>query len=327
MMKCTRRVELVLVHAEDEGGVGVLGRRGDDDARRTGFEVLARLLALGVLAGRLDDDIDPELVPGELLRVRYGQHLDPSLADDHLVAVDRDRLGVATVDRVPGEEPRERLGRPRSLIATISKSCAGSSAERSSCRPVRPNPLIASRTVIAPPLHRPGGIVRSPWVPSCKSRRAGGRVEGHLPSRNLRKVSFDLWLVGRRRSRQRRDIATTRRCSTRRASSSLTPCSRAPAESRSVRTSRSRRSLRCSTSVLAITGVPSGVGAGRRPRLAGPGKRRWGDLLEGLDELLRRPLGTASTFVAPWRDVSGFPSSTTTTATPLRSTPTTSTSG
>ena len=38
-------------------------------------------------------------------------------------------------------------------MATISKSWCGASAARRNDRPVRPNPLIASRTVIAALLH------------------------------------------------------------------------------------------------------------------------------------------------------------------------------
>ena len=78
--------------------------------------------------------------------------------------------------------------------------------------------------------------------------------------------------------------------------------------------------------VLGLTGVTResvrAVGLGT----PGPASRRWGDLLEGGDELLRSAPGAGSTS-APRSSVAwAFPSSTTTTATPLRSTPITRTS-
>ncbi len=66
------RIELILVHTNDEGGVGIVGGGGDHDAGRAGFEVFGCPFPLGVLPGRLDDDIDCVLMPWEspLLRVR-----------------------------------------------------------------------------------------------------------------------------------------------------------------------------------------------------------------------------------------------------------------
>ena len=75
-----------------------------------GLEMLGRLFALGVLARRLDDDIDAELLPRQRLRLRFGEHLDAALTDDHRVALDAHRFGIAPVDRVPSEESGKRLG-------------------------------------------------------------------------------------------------------------------------------------------------------------------------------------------------------------------------
>jgi hypothetical protein len=66
--------------------------------------------ALGVLARRVDDDIDTDLPPGKRLRLGFGKHLDAALADNHRVAVDMHRLGVAPVHRVPSEQSGECLG-------------------------------------------------------------------------------------------------------------------------------------------------------------------------------------------------------------------------
>ena len=104
-----RWVELILIDPDDEGGVGVLSGGRDDDARRSSLKMFGGLLALGVFAGRFGDDVDREFVPRKVLCTRFGQHLDPARADDHLVAVDRDGIGVATMDRVTSEQTGERF--------------------------------------------------------------------------------------------------------------------------------------------------------------------------------------------------------------------------
>ena len=67
---CFVGVERVVVDADDERGVGVGRRGGDDHARRAGLEVGRRLVAVGEEAGRLDDDVDAEVAPRQLLRDR-----------------------------------------------------------------------------------------------------------------------------------------------------------------------------------------------------------------------------------------------------------------
>ena len=103
-----RRVVLVVVDAEDDRQVGALGRRGDHDLLRARRDVLGRVVALGEEAGRFEDDVDAEVLPGQLGRVAHREHLE-------LVAVDRDgvfsrfdlRVQVAE-HRVVLEQVRQR---------------------------------------------------------------------------------------------------------------------------------------------------------------------------------------------------------------------------
>ena len=75
-------VELLVVHAHDDGDILVLGRSGDDHLLGSGGEVTLCLLALGEETSRLDDDIDVEILPGKGSR----SFLDGEALD--LVAVD-----------------------------------------------------------------------------------------------------------------------------------------------------------------------------------------------------------------------------------------------
>ena len=60
MMLMVLRVVLVLVDAEHDREVRLLGRRGDDDLLRAGLEVLGRGVAVGEDAGRLEHDVYAE---------------------------------------------------------------------------------------------------------------------------------------------------------------------------------------------------------------------------------------------------------------------------
>ena len=56
-------VVLVVVDAEHDGEVLVLGRRGDDDLLGTGVEVALGLGGVGEDAGGFDDDVDAQVAP------------------------------------------------------------------------------------------------------------------------------------------------------------------------------------------------------------------------------------------------------------------------
>ncbi|GMA85014.1 hypothetical protein GCM10025868_02640 [Angustibacter aerolatus] len=95
-----RRVVLVVVDAQHHGEVLVGGRRGDDDLLGTAVDVRLRLLRVGEEAGRLDDDVDAEVGPGQRLRVALGEDLDLLAADGDAAVGDRDVLLQAAQDRV-----------------------------------------------------------------------------------------------------------------------------------------------------------------------------------------------------------------------------------
>src|SRR5512140_468933 len=75
------RVERLLVHAHDEGGVLPLRRGGDDHALRAGGDVLPRAVPVRVSAGGLDDDLDPQLAPRQIGGVLARE--DPDLLAVH----------------------------------------------------------------------------------------------------------------------------------------------------------------------------------------------------------------------------------------------------
>ena len=111
MMKCRAGSNWSSLTPMTNVASGSCGRRRDHDSRRARFEVLGRLLALGVLAGRFDHDIDAELAARAAPSPRGSASIwMRRLTDDHRVGLDVHLLGIAPVDRVPSEEPGERLG-------------------------------------------------------------------------------------------------------------------------------------------------------------------------------------------------------------------------
>ena len=71
--------------------------------------MLARVGGLGEEAGRLDDDVDAELAPGQVRGVALGERLDGLAVDDDVVVVVVDGRVEATGDRVVLEQVGERL--------------------------------------------------------------------------------------------------------------------------------------------------------------------------------------------------------------------------
>ena len=90
MMWCCRGVVGLLVDAHDEGRVVARGGGGDDDLLGAGGDVLPGVLRLGEAAGRLDDDVDAEVAPGEVGGVALFEDLDGLAVDDDVVAVELD---------------------------------------------------------------------------------------------------------------------------------------------------------------------------------------------------------------------------------------------
>ena len=143
-------VVLVEVDAEADRDVLALGRRGDDDLLRAAVEVLGGVLAVGEEAGRLDDDVDAEVAPRQLAPGRARRA--PAARRR------RRRCRCRSTSTVPGYGPRIEsylsrwasvLASVRSLTATKSMSAPAALAARNRLRPMRPKPLIPTRTGMA----------------------------------------------------------------------------------------------------------------------------------------------------------------------------------
>src|SRR5262249_24527292 len=99
-----------LVDAEHDGDVGILGRRGDDDLLRSRLQMLRGGGGVAEDAGRLDDHLDAELLPGQAGRILQRRH-------PHLSSVDEDGSVLrvhfgrkVAVNGVVLEQVGERLG-------------------------------------------------------------------------------------------------------------------------------------------------------------------------------------------------------------------------
>ena len=130
-------------------GVGVGRGRGDDDPLRPAGEVRRRGVALGEAPGRLDDDLDAELTPAQRRRVALGEDLDHVGVDDEVGALHLDRSRVAPVRRVVAEQVGVHLRAEKIVYRDDLDVRARFTATRRKLRPIRPNPLIPTRTVMS----------------------------------------------------------------------------------------------------------------------------------------------------------------------------------
>ncbi len=104
------RIIGVLVHAQHDRHVRVLGRGRDDHPLGAGREVLAGSFVIGEAARGLDHQINAQVLPGQLLGVLQGQDLDRLAVDDEF-AVARLHVRVQrAVHRVVLQQIGERLG-------------------------------------------------------------------------------------------------------------------------------------------------------------------------------------------------------------------------
>ena len=143
-------VDLVEVDAEDDRRVGLGRRRGDDDLLRARLEVLGGVRALGEEAGRLDDDVDAEVAPRQRGRVALGEHLDLVAVDDQHAVADGHLARERAVDRVVLEQVAERPGVGDVVDRDDLDVSADSCAARKTLRPMRPKPLMPTRTAMRP---------------------------------------------------------------------------------------------------------------------------------------------------------------------------------
>ena len=69
-------LELIVVHAEDNGEILPLGRLRDNDLLRSCLDMRFGLFALGKESRRLENDLGPDFSPGQLSRVALGDDAD-----------------------------------------------------------------------------------------------------------------------------------------------------------------------------------------------------------------------------------------------------------
>ena len=142
-------VEGVVVDTHHEGAVDIGRRGGDDDPLGAGVDVGDCLFAVGEDAGRLDHDVDAQLTPGE----RLGSLSENTLKLCGPTAIVSSETLTSSLSGPKVESYLSRWALPagaaRSLTATSSMSAPLASAARKKLRPIRPKPLIPTRTAIA----------------------------------------------------------------------------------------------------------------------------------------------------------------------------------
>ena len=190
MIACVGGVVVALVDAHHDGDVLVLGRRRDDDLLGTAVDVGLRLGRVGEEAGRLDDDVGADVAPRQGGGVALGEDLEGlagavmSVSVNVHVAVQPPEGGVVL------EQGRERLVVGQVVDRDDLDVGAGGHAARKKLRPIRPNPLIPTRTVtaIAPRTVRSAGRdadhpVGRPASPSTLSPTRAGtpRCPSYVP--------------------------------------------------------------------------------------------------------------------------------------------------
>ena len=74
-------IEVVMVHAVHECGIGTVGWGAHDDQRCAAFEVQGSLWAIGEEASGFDDDIYAKVAPWQLVWVAHLQHLEGLAVD------------------------------------------------------------------------------------------------------------------------------------------------------------------------------------------------------------------------------------------------------
>src|SRR5690606_30806191 len=104
-----RRVVRFVVDAHHEGRVLAARRCRDQHLLGSGIDVLASIRRLGEEAGGLDDDVYPEVAPGQVCRVAVFEDLDRLAVDNDLVTIEFDVGGEPPCHGVVLEEVGERL--------------------------------------------------------------------------------------------------------------------------------------------------------------------------------------------------------------------------
>ena len=97
---------LLVVDAEDERHIRIGGRCGDDDYCGPRVEMELSLLPLAEVPRRLQHDVDFELSPRQVPRVRLAEDRDREVAGHQLSVALHDAAWIGAVDRIVSEEHR-----------------------------------------------------------------------------------------------------------------------------------------------------------------------------------------------------------------------------
>jgi hypothetical protein len=148
--------QLVVIDPHHDGQVGAIGRRRHENPFRPGLDILRRLGSLGELPGAFERHIDAEAAPGKLHRIAFGADRDLAAADIDPIVPAGDLTGEMPVNAVVSEEMRigcdgAEIVDPDDLDVLTAVSCTA----RRTSRPMRPKPLMATRTVMSPSISNP----------------------------------------------------------------------------------------------------------------------------------------------------------------------------
>src|SRR3954467_12660745 len=94
----------VVVDAVDDGGVGAVGGRRNENALGASGQMRGGLVLRGEDAGAFHRDVDPEILPGQLRGIPLGGHLDLVAAAADRVAIDGHGAGETAMDAVEAKQ-------------------------------------------------------------------------------------------------------------------------------------------------------------------------------------------------------------------------------
>ena len=166
MMLCASGIVGLEVDAERDGDVRLLRGRRDDHLLRSRLQVLLGIRAGAEASAGLDHDVDAEIVPRAARPGRSPSASRSGPVDDDRAVDSFDGAVEGAVDGVVLQQLSEHR-RVGDVVDRQPTRCLRPtrSAARNAARPVRPKPLMATRTAMTPPLFEfrsDGRAVRGP---------------------------------------------------------------------------------------------------------------------------------------------------------------------
>jgi hypothetical protein len=132
------RVKGVVIHANNEGRIGVSGRSRNDDVGSASFKMGGGLIAISEEARGLDNDVDAEFLPGKILGIANGGDLQKFAVDKDSVLGCFNSCVEATHDRVVLKQVRHSGHRTQIV--------GGNDLDISAGLPHRPEEIAADAT-------------------------------------------------------------------------------------------------------------------------------------------------------------------------------------